>query len=157
MGNSSFLPSSATIQKWSEETPHGFHFTLKLPQYIVEKRYGGNKDIGEFLEFKPLKDMILCVAISPPKTLSLIEGGREWIENTLNGCTYHGYTVVFDFSQSLWHQDLTYNILRKYDSSFVGSDTGSNSIILQLLLILFFLILLTIRLKKIIMNLIGLN
>ena len=129
MGNSQFLPSSAAIHKWSEETSDDFRFTLKVPQYAVEKRYAGNmQSTGEFLElFRPLKDKTLCVVVSPPRTMSLMEGGREWIENMSNECAYHGYPVVFEFGQSLWHQDLTYNMLRKFNSSFVWSDTGSKS------------------------------
>jgi DNA polymerase IV (DinB-like DNA polymerase) len=128
MGNSPFLPSSAAIQKWSEETSDDFRFALKVPQYAVEKRYAGSsiQSTGEFLElFKPIKDKTLCVLVSPPGKMSLTNGGREWIENTLNECAYHGYPVVFEFSQSLWHQDLTYNMLRKFNSTFVWSDTGS--------------------------------
>jgi len=126
LSNRPLLPSSAAIQKWSEETSNDFRFTLKVPQYAVEKRYAGNiQSIGEFLElFKPIKDKTLCVVMSPPRTVSLMNGGREWIENTLNECAYHGYQVVFEFSQSLWHQDLTYNMLRKFNSSFVWSDRG---------------------------------
>ena len=126
MSNSQFLPSSAAIYKWSEETSDDFRFTLKVPQYAVEKRYAGNiQSIGEFLDlFKPIKDKTLCAVVSPPRTMSLGGGGREWIENILNECAYHGYHVVFEFSQSMWHQDLTYNILRKFNSSFVWSDAG---------------------------------
>ena len=121
-----FLQGSNTILKWSQETPGDFRFTIKMPQTIVEKRYVGKiKDIGEFLEFlTPLQEKILCIVISPPKTISLTDRGRDWLENTLNQCTYHGYSVIFDFNHSSWHQDLTYNILRKYKSSFVWSDTG---------------------------------
>ena len=127
INDSPIPPSSTTIQKWSEETSPDFRFTIKIPQYIVENRYGGGKikDIGEFLEFlTPLQHKTLCVMISPPKTISLKDGGREWIENTLNECTYYGYSVVFDFNHSSWYQDLTYNILRKYRSSFVWSNIG---------------------------------
>ncbi len=94
---------------------------------MVEERYGGGKikNIGEFLEFlTPLQNKILCIIISPPKTISLKDGGRNWIENTLNECNYHGCSIVFDFNNFSWYQDLTYNILKKYNSSFVWSDTG---------------------------------
>ena len=126
MDNSQFLPSSAAVQKWSEETSDDFRFTLKVPQHVVEKRYAGNiQSTGEFLDlFKPIKDKTLCIVVSPPSRVSLMDGGREWIENTLNECAYHGYPVVFEFGQSLWHQDLTYNILRKFNSSFVWSARG---------------------------------
>jgi len=97
LSNSPLLPSSAAIQKWSEETSDDFRFTLKVPQYAVEKRYAGNiRSTGEFLDlFKPIKDKTLCVVVSPPRKMSLMNGGREWIENTLNECAYHGYPVVF--------------------------------------------------------------
>ena len=107
--------------KNGQNNSRDFRFTIKIPQYIVENRIGGGKikDIGEFLEFLiPLQQKTLCIMISPPKTISLKDGGREWIENTLNECTYYGYSVVFDFNHSSWYQDLTYNILRKYRSSF---------------------------------------
>jgi DNA polymerase IV (archaeal DinB-like DNA polymerase) len=120
-------PSSLTIQKWLEETPDDFRFSITIPWYVVEERCGSGKikNIGEFLELlTPLQDKILCIIMSPPKTISLKDEGRNWIEKTLNECTCYGYSVVFDFNKPSWYQDLTYNILKKYASSFVWSDTG---------------------------------
>jgi DNA polymerase IV (archaeal DinB-like DNA polymerase) len=127
MNDSPIPPSSLTIQKWSEETPEDFRFSIKIPWYVVEERYdnGKIKNICEFLELlTPLQGKILCIIISPPKTISLKDGGRNWIENTLNECTCYGYSIVFDFNNPSWYQDLTYNILKKYNSTFVWSDTG---------------------------------
>ncbi|MEJ7642873.1 MAG: DUF72 domain-containing protein, partial [Candidatus Nitrosocosmicus sp.] len=130
LSDSSFLPSAATLKNWFMETPDGFRFTLKMPQSVVEKRHNGDaiRDIGDFLEYwAPLEEKTLCVVISPPKSISLANGGREWLENTLNECTYHGYSVVFEFNQSSWYQDLTYNVLRKYRSVFAWSNDGYKS------------------------------
>jgi DNA polymerase IV (archaeal DinB-like DNA polymerase) len=127
MNDNPIPTSSLTLQRWSEDTAEEFHFSIKMPQYIVEGRYGGSKikSVGDFLEsLTPLKNKILCIIISPPNTMSLNDEGRNWIESILNECTFFGYSVVFDFNNSSWYQDLTYNILKKYHSSFVWSDTG---------------------------------
>jgi DNA polymerase IV (DinB-like DNA polymerase) len=124
---SSYPPSYTTLKDWSDETPDDFRFAIKIPPSIVENRIdvGKIKEMGEFLEYlSPLEEKTLCVIISPPRTISLIDGGREWIKNTLNECSYHGYSVVFEFNDSSWYQDLTYNILRRYNSSFAWSDAG---------------------------------
>ncbi|MBA3749860.1 MAG: DUF72 domain-containing protein [Nitrosopumilus sp.] len=127
LSNSTYFPSYTTLKNWSDETPDDFRFTVKIPQFIVENRHdvGKIKNNGEFLEYlAPLEDKTLCVIMSPPKTISLIDEGIEWIESTSNECLYHGYSVVFEFNDSSWYQDLTYNILRKYNASFAWSDTG---------------------------------
>ncbi len=130
LSDSSFLPSSVTLKNWFRETPDGFRFSLKMPQSVVEKRHSGDaiKGIGDFLEYwAPLEEKTLCVVISPPKSISLANGGREWLENTLNECTYHGYSVVFEFNHSSWYQDLTYNVLRRYKSVFAWSNAEYKS------------------------------
>jgi len=130
LSDSSFLPSPVTLKNWFRETPAEFRFALKIPQFVVEKRYTGGtiKDTGDFLEYwAPLEEKTLCVVISPPKTISLANGGRDWLEDTLNECTYHGYSVVFEFNHSSWYQDLTYNVLRRYQSAFAWSSADYKS------------------------------
>jgi DNA polymerase IV (DinB-like DNA polymerase) len=146
MGNSQILPSRVTLRRWFEETPPEFRFSLKVPQPLVD-RYGsssggsnsgsnsgssssggnsgpGPKDLGQFLEgLAPLEEKILAIVISPPRRLSLGNGGMNWLENILNKCTYHGYSVAFEFNNSSWFQDLTFNLLKKHGSAFVWSDS----------------------------------
>ena len=77
-----------TIQRWSEETPGDFRFSIQIPQYILENRYKGKvQRFSEFLKLlTPLQNKILCIVLSPPKSISLKEGGLNWIENILNEC-----------------------------------------------------------------------
>ena len=37
-------------------------------------------------------------------------------------CIYYGYSVAIEFDHSSWYQDLTYNILKKYNVSLIWSD-----------------------------------
>ncbi len=131
MENSQLLPSKTTLRKWLDETPADFRFSLKVPQPLINGDYGdggssihGSKDLGGFLEdLAPLEEKILTVVISPPKNLSLGNGGVKWLDNILNECAYHGYSVTFEFNQSSWFQDLTFNLLQKHRSAFVWSDS----------------------------------
>ncbi len=120
--NKTFIPvGQLTFQKWSHNTPDDFRFSIQIPQYVIEDRYGKNK-INSFLDsLSPLKGKILCIVLSPPNTLMLNDDGIMWIENVLNECSCYGYPVVFDFKHSFWYQDLTYNILKKHNSAFVWS------------------------------------
>src|SRR3712207_9267670 len=96
MANSQFLPSKITLRRWFEETPPDFRFSVKVPQPLVDRDGGsggghGPKDLGEFLEdLAPLEEKILSIVISPPKNMSLGNGGMNWLDNILNECTYHG-------------------------------------------------------------------
>lgn len=119
-------PNHNVLRKWSEETPSDFRFTLKIPQFIINKQYANyNGDLGKFLEnLTPLEEKILAILISPPSAINLKDDGRKWLEYTLNSCTYHGFDVVFDFNHSYWYQELTYSLLKKYKSSFVWSNSG---------------------------------
>ena len=79
------------FKRWATNTPHYFRFTVKLPRYIIEDTY----KVSDFLEeLSPLEEKILAVIIEspPPNKLTLGNGGREWLDDILGTCTYHGYS-----------------------------------------------------------------
>jgi uncharacterized protein YecE (DUF72 family) len=51
--------------------------------------------------------------------------GREWLEDILRTCTYHGFSVAFEFKHPSWFQDLTYNLLNKHKAAVVWSEFSS--------------------------------
>src|SRR4051794_31034358 len=81
----------------------------------------------ELEELAPLEEKVLAVIIeSPPSTkLTLGNGGREWLDDILGTCTYHGYSVALEFNHASWFQDLTYNLLNKHKAAVVWSDFSS--------------------------------
>lgn len=114
------VPNSSVFKKWNEDTPDEFRFTIKIPQYMINSYYKSKaNDIGPFLEtLALLEEKILSVIISPPKEVTLKNNGREWLENILDICTYHGFSSVLEFNHISWYQDLTFNLLKNYRSVF---------------------------------------
>jgi DNA polymerase IV (archaeal DinB-like DNA polymerase) len=109
------------FKKWATNTPHNFRFTIKLPRHIIEDM---NK-VDDFLEqLVPLREKMLAVIIESPAPikLTLANGGREWLDDIARTCTYHRYSVAFEFNHSSWFQDLTYNLLHKHKAAIVWSN-----------------------------------
>src|ERR671923_1404639 len=116
--SSSGLPTKKIVEKWSEETPSNFGFALKLPVTITNKI----DEIGDFLEtLAPLEEKILALRVHQTKLT--LKDGRQWLEELLNICTYHGYSVALEFDHYSWYQDLTYHILKEHNAALVWSDT----------------------------------
>jgi uncharacterized protein YecE (DUF72 family) len=76
--------------------------------------------VGDFLELSTLEKKILTVVIESFTTLR--NNGREWLGDILHSCTYHGFSVVFEFKHPSWFQDLTFNILNKHKAAVVWSE-----------------------------------
>ncbi|HEX5904886.1 MAG TPA: DUF72 domain-containing protein [Candidatus Nitrosocosmicus sp.] len=140
LGNSDYTPNSSLMEKWLNDTPDNFRFSIRIPQKVIDKTatsYSSFDSIqtntnnnhhdllGHFLEnLHIIEEKILVIILSPPSYISLKNNGRKWLEDTLTKCTYHGYSVAVDFDKrSTWYQELTYNILKKYKSSFVWSNS----------------------------------
>jgi DNA polymerase IV (archaeal DinB-like DNA polymerase) len=122
--NNNKLYDRLLFKKWATSTPHNFRFTVKLPRHIIEDTY----KVGDFLEeLAPLEEKVLAVIIEspPPAKLTLGNGGREWLDDILGTCTYHGYSVALEFNHSSWFQDLTYNLLNKHKAAAVWSAYSS--------------------------------
>lgn len=119
--NNNKLYDRLLFKRWATNTPHNFRFTVKLPRYIIEDMY----KVGDFLEeLAPIEEKILAVIIQspPPSKLTLGNGGREWLDNILGTCTYHGYSAALEFNHTSWFQDLTYNLLNEHKAAVVWSD-----------------------------------
>jgi len=139
LGNISYTPNLPTFKKWLNETPDNFRFSIQIPQDIIDKSASSyspqpnahsttrdNHDTFEDLleKLHTIEERILVIVLSPPSYISLQNNGRQWLEDTLTKCNYHGLSVAVDFDKrSTWYQELTYNILKKYKSSFVWSNT----------------------------------
>jgi DNA polymerase IV (archaeal DinB-like DNA polymerase) len=117
------LTDKLLFKKWSEDTHDNFRFSIKLHGHIVQDIYR----IGDFLEgLAPLKEKVLAVVIQPPPPTELtLRNGREWLDDVLRTCTYHGYSAAFEFNHSSWFQDLTFNLLDRYKAAVVWSEFSS--------------------------------
>ena len=111
------FPDKKIIKKWSDVTPSDFRFSLKLPIPL-----SNNIDkVGNFLEqLAPLEEKILALRIH--QTTLTLKNGRQWLEDLLDICTYHGYSAALEFDHYSWYQDLTYHILKRRNAALIWSD-----------------------------------
>lgn len=114
--------------------------TTKLPnKFSKNGRWQIVQDItrvGDFLEeLSTLEKKILTVVIESFTTLG--NNGREWLGDILHSCTYHGFSVAFEFKHPSWFQDLTFNILNKHKAAVVWSEFSARYPILLSQLIFF--------------------
>jgi DNA polymerase IV (archaeal DinB-like DNA polymerase) len=114
------FPNKLLFKKWAESTPDNFRFAIKLPKQIIQDVM----KIGDFLdELAPLEEKTLAVVIESLTILG--NDGREWLDDILHTCTYHGYSVAFEFKHPSWFQDLTYNLLNRHKAAVVWSEFSS--------------------------------
>ncbi|HET8856196.1 MAG TPA: DNA polymerase IV [Nitrososphaeraceae archaeon] len=102
-----------------------FKFSILVPKQIIDQKNkeNDNKKLEKFLEeLKSLKEKILTIVLQIPWTRILSEN-KEWLDSILwRCCIYYGYSVAIEFDHPSWYQDLTYNILKKYNVSLIWSD-----------------------------------
>lgn len=119
---------------WHKQTPEDFRFSVRVPWPVAYQNDGAS--LGDFLEkLAPVEEKVISVLIEVPSTLTLGEG-RNWLDETLKRCTYHGYSAAFHFHHSSWFQDLTYNTLKKHGATLVWSDTQPYPVVTSNLLYL---------------------
>jgi DNA polymerase IV (DinB-like DNA polymerase) len=132
---SSWLGSAA--RKWHKQTPPNFRFSIKIPERLLgfgQDRYEDSSTrirdsdtsaLGRFLEMlAPIEEKVIAVVISVPASLTLSQG-RGWLEGILEECTYHGYSAAVQLDHMSWHQDLSYNILKRHNAALVWSGAHS--------------------------------
>jgi hypothetical protein len=61
------------------------------------------------------------VVLQVLQSLTLIEG-REWLDDLLGSCAYHGYSAAVEFGYPSCFEDMAYNILRRHGAALVWSD-----------------------------------
>ena len=111
------LPDRKLIKKWSDVTPSDFRFSLKLPIALTNQI----DRLGSFLEeLAPLQEKILSIRIHQSNLT--LRDGRQWLEELLSICTYHGYSAAVEFDHYSWYQDLTYHILKKHEAAMIWTD-----------------------------------
>ncbi|HEX5978048.1 MAG TPA: DUF72 domain-containing protein, partial [Nitrososphaeraceae archaeon] len=111
------LPDRKLIKKWSDVTPSDFRFSLKLPIALTNQI----DRLGSFLEeLAPLEEKILSIRIHQSNLT--LKDGRQWLEELLGICTYHGYSAAVEFDHYSWYQDLTYHILKKHKAAMIWTD-----------------------------------
>ena len=115
------LPSESALQRWYETTPDDFKFTVKASRYIthIKKLKDCSEPIDLFLErISILKNKLGPILFQLPpnlnKNLMKLESFFKLIPDAIN--------TVFEFRNSSWHDEDTFELMRKYNISFCIHD-----------------------------------
>lgn len=127
-----------------------FKFSIKLPKVLFnfdnsphlskndDKRYSIYEELNQkndfefsndqinFLDsffevFSSIRKKILAFVILVPENLTL-KDGRFALKNLLEICKSYGYNSCVEYFHPSWFQDLSFNLLKNYNSAIVWSD-----------------------------------
>jgi uncharacterized protein YecE (DUF72 family) len=117
--NTSFyhLPRKTTFEKWYNESPSGFIFSIKASRYIthVKKLNEPEEPVNTFFSnAEGIKEKGGVILFQLPPGLKY---NKEKLENTLNVLPKN-YRYTFEFRNDTWWNDEAYELLRKNNIAF---------------------------------------
>ena len=120
--NSSFYrrPRLSTLQKWYDDSPAGFLFSMKAPRFITHlKRMNvDEKDMNDFYELASagFKEKLGCFLFQLPPSFCFTEERLQLICQQLNPA----FKNVVEFRHSSWWNKEVYTKLKAHSISFCG-------------------------------------
>ena len=127
--NSSFykLPMASTVKKWAENVPQDFRFTFKLWREITHvKELAFNSDhIDRFIQTIAEvghKKGCLLVQFPPGLTVKYLFQVNELLERIAQTDQQQGWNIAFEFRNSSWYTDQTFQLLDDFKAGIVLHD-----------------------------------
>lgn len=123
--NSSFyrLPNVNSLQKWFDETPDDFIFSLKGSRYIThtKKLFSLENSLKIFFEKAKILGNKLPVILwqFPPN----FKSNPKRLEEFLKNLQKYNYRYAFEFRHESWFNAQIYGILRYYNTALVVSSS----------------------------------
>jgi len=117
------LPKETTLQKWYDQSPRGFVYTLKANRYITHiKRLKSCKDeLRRFLDAAcVLKEKLGPILYQLPPSLHKDVGLLE----DFIGLLPKDRPGVFEFRHGSWFGEDVYELLRRFNMAFCIHDLG---------------------------------
>jgi len=114
--NSSFyrLPTTKTVQKWMNETPDQFIFSIKASQFITHRKYlkDGQETTKKFFDvIKGLKNKLGVILFQlPPNWHYNYERIREFVE-----ILPKQYLYTFEMRHPSWYEQEVFELFKKYN------------------------------------------
>ena len=129
------LPKPTTYQNWYNQTPQGFLFAVKASRFITHiKRLKGVKEAWkQFIENSlHLKEKLGPILFQFPPSFQPTEENIKRVESFLkfiyeesSGLLISRLRFALEFRHKLWCNKKTYNLLEKYNASWVIADSPS--------------------------------
>jgi len=125
--NSTFykLPMAKTTQKWANEVPAGFLFSVKLWKLITHQKelVYEEKDIRKFFDTcEGFGEKKGCLLVQLPAGAKAIYADR--FESLLHDIAFHntGWKLAIEFRDPDWYTERTYHLLETYNCCLVEHD-----------------------------------
>ena len=118
-------PKPEMVQGWIRNTPHGFKFSLKLPQLITHKKRleNVNSDLEQFLDLiKPISDSDRLGAVLIQLPPSFTRQSEKTLENFF-GLLPAGFHCAVEFRHKSWEGKETARLLESHNISSVITDS----------------------------------
>lgn len=131
------IPSAKTIQRWYDETPAGFRYSLKAPQGVTH--FAKLKDCGDvmaqfFQSVSGLGDKLGPVLLQLPPTFKVdAERLRTFLASVSPAqksrrakSTQNSRRLAFEFRHDSWFTDDVYGILSEFDTTSAWQNLRSS-------------------------------
>lgn len=121
------LPQPSTYQKWYSETPADFIFSVKVSRFIThikrlkEIREAWKKFIENALN---LKEKLGSLLLQFPASFKANPENLKRLEEFLRQNKRKNLRLAFEFRDKSFCDEKVYNLLRKYNSSWVMADSS---------------------------------
>ncbi|HET8573873.1 MAG TPA: DUF72 domain-containing protein [Edaphocola sp.] len=126
--NSSFyrMPSPASLQRWRQESPDGFLFSIKAPRIFTHlKQFRmDRKEIRAFYDLVSagLKEKLGCILFQMPPSFSFTPERLQSICEQLDP----GLNNVVEFRHESWWRREIFDTLQRYNIIFCGQSYPGN-------------------------------
>lgn len=115
------LPRAGTFEKWQDQTPAGFLFTLKASRYIthIKRLVDAEESVDLFLErAEPLQDKLGPILFQLPPSYRKNVDSLETFLQIVAGRVQ----AFFEFRHKSWYDEQTWQMLDKFGAGFCVHD-----------------------------------
>jgi uncharacterized protein YecE (DUF72 family) len=120
------MPATALLERWAQEVPEGFAFTLKAPRRIthIKRLKDAAEVVGEFFRrADALGDKLGMTLFQCPPTLRKdLPRLREFL-----GALPAGRRTAFEFRHDSWNDDEVYDALRERSAAWCVAEEDDGS------------------------------
>jgi len=120
------MPAEALLERWAQEVPEGFTFTLKVPRRIthIKRLKGVESDVAEFSRrANALGDRLGMFLFQLPPTL---RKDLPRLSDFLAGLP-PGRNVAVEFRHKSWQDDEVYEALRAHGAALCVAETDDDA------------------------------
>ena len=108
------MPTAATVEKWYEQTPPGFTFSLKMPREVTHERSLDTSTLPIVNEFvgrvSPLREKLGMILVQLPGSFEAIKENAQDLRRFLAGLP-RDFRFAVEFRHMGWFNDWTYDEL----------------------------------------------